>query len=821
MKFFQNAYKFFGMVRAVERGDTVTVTGIDGQIMNDLLAKIFETKAINKSMFTSVTSTSLTFDRFFVPDLVFMFTKLINTDGVKWGTKRTCEKIITQLLEKTWFKVSTQEHKSMVDVKKMRELKWKPLPHQTEFLELYGERMPKYDLRGILLGAAPGTGKALGMEEHILTPKGWVRMKHIKEGDTVTTPEGGEAEVIAVYPQGVKELFEVKLVDGRRVECCLDHLWKIYSETIQGGSCVVTLQHILKNADFSEIMIPVFNEDPVAIKSITSVGFKEAQCIMINSDDQLYITSDGIVTHNTFTDFMVATCIIPPEVAEVKIIISPKKAIHLVWEKSVLQIFKKIPTYWVAGTTKTMPLKNTEYYIFNFEQLDNAIELGKSLNTRGIRYFVIVDESHNFADWRSARTQKLVKLQTIRNDIYFVWASGSPILKSAAELTSFLKCSDPRFSAQAERQFRKIYAASPGRANEIFNHRLGIMMAFLVPKSVVSKTKPKIVERPIKLPPSIAHKFLMSSVRIEMKEFIVERLKFYDGQMKTLRATVNTWLDYHETKLTTRGERKAFEQYIKDIKVISKNPDLMITEVMTRARTYERTKLLPSLPPTERKKFKSALSAIKNIKLKVRGEALGTILSKRRSECAEALALYCKPEEIMTESLSKTLFFASSVLPIQSLTDHLRKIGFNPLMVYGGTNSQLVSMMNAFDEDPNINPVCATMQSLSEAVPVTAASTVVLLNRPYRQATWDQVIARADRLGNPHPVTVIETTLDTGNEPNVSSTTDAILSNVREMISDLIGSEFGGPDPEEREYRSLIDVSEVDPTVEDIDSLMV
>jgi SNF2 family DNA or RNA helicase len=468
-----------------------------------------------------------------------------------------------------------------------------------------------------------------------------------------------------------------------------------------------------------------------------------------------------------------------------------------------------------------MPLKNTEYYIFNFEQLDNAIELGKSLKARGIRYFVIVDESHNFADWRSARTQKLITLQTIRDDIYFVWASGSPVLKSAAELTSFLKCSDPRFSAQAERQFRKIYAASPGRANEIFNHRLGIMMAFLVPKSVVSKTKPKIVERPIKLPPSIAHKFLMSSVRIEMKEFIVERLKFYDGQMKTLRVTVNTWLDYHETKLTTRGERKAFEQYIKDIKVISKNPDLMITEVMTRARTYERTKLLPSLPPTERKKFKSALSAIKNIKLKVRGEALGTILSKRRSECAEALALHCKPEEIMTESLSKTLFFASSVLPIQSLTDHLRKIGFNPLMVYGGTNSQLVSMMNAFDEDPNINPVCATMQSLSEAVPVTAASTVVLLNRPYRQATWDQVIARADRLGNPHPVTVIETTLDTGNEPNVSSTTDAILSNVREMISDLIGSEFGGPDPEEREYRSLIDVSEVDPTVEDIDSLMV
>lgn len=681
MKLFQNISKFFGMVRAAERGDNVIVTGIDGKIMTDLLAHIFETKAINKAMFTSITNTSLTFDRFFVPDLIYMFSKLTATNGVRWGTKRTCEKIIAELLEKTWFKISTQDHKSMVDVKKMRELKWKPLPHQTEFLELYGDRMPRYDLRGILLGAAPGTGK-------------------------------------------------------------------------------------------------------------------------------------------TFTDFMVATCVIPPEIAEVKIIISPKKAIHLVWEKSIIQVFKKIPTYWVSGMSKVMPLKNTEYYIFNFEQLDKAIELGRSLNSRGIRYFVIVDESHNFADFRSARTQKLVTLQTIRKDIYFVWASGSPILKSAAELTSFLKCSDPRFSAQAERQFKKIYAASPGRANEIFNHRLGQMMAFLVPKSVVSKTKPKVVELPIKLPASVAHKFLMSSVREEMKQFIVERLKFYDGEMRKLRAVVNTWLDYHETRLTTRTDKKAFDQYIKDIKIISKNPDLMMSDVMTRARTYERTKLLPSLPPSERKGFKHALSAIKNIKLKVRGEALGTVLSKRRSECAAELALHCKPEEIMKDSLSKTLFFASSVLPIQTLHDHLKKIGFNPLMVYGGTNSQLVAMMNNFELDPNINPVCATMQSLSEAVPVTAASTVVLLNRPYRQATWDQVIARADRLGNPHPVTVIETTLDTGSEPNVSSSQDAILANVREIISELVGDEFGGPNPEDREYKSSIDLSEIDPGVEDLDMLM-
>lgn len=1030
MKLFSNTMKFFGMVRAVERGDNVTVSGIDGQIMTDLLAKIFETKAINKAMFTSITSTSLTFDRFFVPDIIYMLTKLVETDGVKWGTKRTCEKICAQLLEKTWFKVSTQEHKPMVDVKKMRELKWKPLPHQTEFLELYGDRMPKYDLRGIILGASPGTGKAQPLDAMVHTPSGWTTMGELSVGSFVSTPSGDSAEVSAVYPQGEKNIFRIKFEDGRSVECCEDHLWKVYhkswrntgdgwkvltlkeiqhyltmpsysdrlyvqlTEPVSGSDCTLPIDpyvmgiilgdaHIakgyvkistadnfivnevlcrlgpdyeLKNTirngeptvDYyvakversnrwnpSELMIAIremeldntrshtkfipniyldssvqnrksllqglmdsdgtvdhcgslsystvsyrlalnvqdlvrslgglckitkkktsytyngekkegklsYNlsirmKDPATalllprkkeltptnyqykdslrlrIKEIDFAGIKEAQCISVNHPDQLYITDHYIVTHNTFTDFMVATCVIPPEIAEVKIIISPKKAIHLVWEKSILQIFKKIPPYWVAGTTKVMPLKNTEYYIFNFEQLDAAIELGKSLNTRGIRYFVIVDESHNFADWRSARTQKLVKLQTIRKDIYFVWASGSPILKSAAELVSFLKCSDPRFSDQAERQFKKIYAAAPGRASEIFNHRLGILMAFLVPKSVVSKTKPRIVERPIKLPPSLSHKFLMSSVREEMRVFIAERLKFYEGQIKTLRSTVNTWLDYHETRLTSKSEKRAFKEYIQDIKTISRNPDLMLTDFMTRARIYERTKLIPSLPPMERKNFRSALSAIKNIKLKVRGEALGTVLSKRRSECAAALALYCKPEEIMKESLSKTLFFASSVLPIQTLYDHLTKIGFNPLMVYGGTNSQLVEMMNSFDEDPNVNPICATMQSLSEAVPVISASTIVLLNRPWRDSTQMQLQARVDRLGQIHPVTVIETTLDTGGEPNVSSTADAIISDIRVIISELVGPEFISYAEDEKETSVIIDNSQLDPSLE-------
>jgi SNF2 family DNA or RNA helicase len=312
----------------------------------------------------------------------------------------------------------------------------------------------------------------------------------------------------------------------------------------------------------------------------------------------------------------------------------------------------------------------------------------------------------------------------------------------------------------------------------------------------------------------------MKTVRADMKVFIEERIKFYQKDMSNLKQTVNHWLEYHKANLTTKDEELSFNIYLKNLKTITKNPDLMLLQILEQTRRYERMYLLPSLPPMERKTFRSALSAIKNIKLKVRGEALGKVLAKRRSECTAALALYCRPEEIIKDSLSKTLFFASSVYPIEVLAKHLEKKGFHPARVYGDTNKDLTKIIDQFHTDPNLNPVCATMQSLSEAVPVTAASTVVLLNRPFRQAAYEQVVARADRMGQKYPVTVIEPTLNTGTEPNVSSRTDEILAEVRGLINELVGEEFSGPKIEDREYLDLINAAEEDPILQRIDEIM-
>src|SRR5690606_23982608 len=62
--------------------------------------------------------------------------------------------------------------------------------------------------------------------EIVMTPTGPTTMGELKVGDEVLTPRG-KAKVLEYYPQGLKDVYELTLQDGRKVRCGKDHLWKI------------------------------------------------------------------------------------------------------------------------------------------------------------------------------------------------------------------------------------------------------------------------------------------------------------------------------------------------------------------------------------------------------------------------------------------------------------------------------------------------------------------------------------------------------------------------------------------------------------------
>src|SRR5689334_5298040 len=75
----------------------------------------------------------------------------------------------------------------------------------------------------VLIGE-PGVGKAQPLDARIKTPTGWKAMGEIRVGDLVSTPDGGTAPVIGVFPQGEKPIYRIHFKDGRWADACADHL---------------------------------------------------------------------------------------------------------------------------------------------------------------------------------------------------------------------------------------------------------------------------------------------------------------------------------------------------------------------------------------------------------------------------------------------------------------------------------------------------------------------------------------------------------------------------------------------------------------------
>lgn len=166
----------------------------------------------------------------------------------------------------------------------------------------------------ILIGGGAGGGKALRHGEKVLTPEGFINIENISVGDKVVTPENTTEKVLAVYPQGVVDIYRVKFQDGRTVDTCGEHLWQTHiagkgrkrvRTTLQLKK-IVEKQNNKKSGEklflpaipcISPVTLCVEGELP--IESIVFVGKDLATCISISGKNKLFITTNFIVTHNS------------------------------------------------------------------------------------------------------------------------------------------------------------------------------------------------------------------------------------------------------------------------------------------------------------------------------------------------------------------------------------------------------------------------------------------------------------------------------------------------------------------------------------------
>lgn len=85
------------------------------------------------------------------------------------------------------------------------------------------------------------------LDAKIMTPTGWSTMGAMGVGDRVIGSDGKPHDVVAVYPQGEKDIYRVTFSSGTSTECTSDHLWTVASayDRKLGNTRTMTLAQIV------------------------------------------------------------------------------------------------------------------------------------------------------------------------------------------------------------------------------------------------------------------------------------------------------------------------------------------------------------------------------------------------------------------------------------------------------------------------------------------------------------------------------------------------------------------------------------------------
>lgn len=524
------------------------------------------------------------------------------------------------------------------------------------------------------------------------------------------------------------------------------------------------------------VIVITDGDSKILLTSIESVGVMATQCISIDHPEHLYITDDFIVTHNTILGLYTAECL----ESDYTIVVSPKLALDKVWRQTLATAFKKTPTYWVSNDK--VDYSGQKFIVAHYEYMEKLLEIAKRLKGK---ITIILDESHNLNEEKSLRTQHFIELCKRTQSKNIIWASGTSFKAQGSESIPIFRTIDPRFTDKVGEAYKKLYGSGGGRALDVLANRIDIM-SFKVAKSELKLAEPKMVPIPVKVPNG--KDYTLDVVKAEMQAFVVERNKYYASRRSEDQAFYDACLAKCRVSLKRPIELEEYDKYLRDVKTIQKFiSDLsQVKDELVFCNRFEKNTIMPVLSPEEAKQFKEVKSIIKYVSLKIQGECLGRILGKKRMECITAVANHIDYAKIIESTEKKTVVFTSYVNVLETTSKKVAELGYSPMVVYGKTNNELAAIVTAFESKPEINPLIATYQSLSTAVPLTVADTMIMVNAPFRDYIHQQAISRIHRIGADTQVVVYIASLDTDGTPNLSTRSIDILAWSQSQVEQIM-----------------------------------
>lgn len=499
------------------------------------------------------------------------------------------------------------------------------------------------------------------------------------------------------------------------------------------------------------------------------------------------------------------------------IVVCPKKAVIDVWEETINRIYSKPQTYNLSiDSVKGGKIKlanfslDSKFMVCHFEALDKLVASLRNIPSG--RYTVVLDECHGLNSYKSQRSTLFRELNKIVNPYFCLWMSGTPLKALGSETMTMFETIDKLFTPSVVKSFTSVFGISGVYAASVMANRLQLVKATI--KAQGSGVEQFTYQSKVVLPD--AWKYTLSTIREEMKKYIRERTAFYNEFRDEYIEEYFESIEEFKANLGSNFDTKmqiALDEYLAKTKELHNgyNPTSPVhKQYIIDCNYFEDKVIIPILSNKTKKIFRKAKSVYKYVELTIIGETLGNVIGRKRTECNKAIVEAMAKSftvvsedgketyetnlgEVIRDAEAKTLIFTDYVDVLKRCNEILTEEGFHPITIFGETTTTigLSNQVKQFKENSKINPLITTFKTLSEAVPLTEANTVIFLNLPFRSGTYDQAVKRANRIGQTKDVHLYEVTLDTGNEENISTRNLDILKWSEEQVSILMGDKKG------------------------------
>lgn len=499
------------------------------------------------------------------------------------------------------------------------------------------------------------------------------------------------------------------------------------------------------------------------------------------------------------------------------IVVCPKKAVIDVWEETINRIYSKPQTYNLSidsvmgGKVKLANFSlDSKFMVCHFEALDKLVASLKNIPSG--RYMIILDECHGLNSYKSQRSTLFRELNKIVNPYFCLWMSGTPLKALGSETMTMFETIDKLFTPEVVKSFTSVFGISGVYAASVMANRLQLVKATI--KAQGSGVELFTYQSKVVLPD--AWKYTLSTIREEMKKYIRERTAFYNEFRDEYIEEYFEGIEEFKDNLGANFDSKmqlALDEYLAKTKELHNgyNPTSPAhKQYIIDCNYFEDKVIIPILSNKTKKTFRKAKSVYKYVELTIIGETLGNVIGRKRTECNKAIVEAMAKSftivneesketyetnlgEVIRDAEAKTLIFTDYVDVLKRCNEILLEEGFHPITIFGETTTTigLSNQVKQFKENSKINPLITTFKTLSEAVPLTEANTVIFLNLPFRSGTYDQAVKRANRIGQTKDVHLYEVTLDTGGEENISTRNLDILKWSEEQVSILMGDKKG------------------------------